>query len=271
MTRYAAVPHADHWVCLPQGRLFVRTWMPLQATGSPIVLFHDSLGSVVLWRGFPAALAERANRPVIAYDRLGFGHSDPRADTLGPGFVADEAETVFPALRAQLGIGRFVAFGHSVGGGMAVHCAARYREDCEALITESAQAFVEDRTLAGIRAAQQLFADPAQVERLGRYHGDKTRWVLSAWIDTWLAPTFADWSLDAVLPQVACPVLVIHGAADEYGSVRHPEKIGRLAGGPVRVEVLADTRHVPHREREPAVLGLVAAFLAAPGQPSLAR
>jgi pimeloyl-ACP methyl ester carboxylesterase len=236
-------------------------WSPVQVQGSPIILFHDSLGSVELWRNFPSALAARTGRRVIAYDRPGFGRSDARSDTLGPDFVAAEAEAIFPALREQLGIDRFVVFGHSVGGGMAVHCAAKFGDDCDALITESAQTFVEDRTLHGIRDAQALFADPAQVERLGKYHGDKARWVLDAWIDTWLAPSYADWSLDAVLPQVRCPVLAIHGADDEFGSPRHPERIGKFAGGPVRVEVMTDTRHVPHREREAAVLDLVADFL----------
>lgn len=254
-------PHADHWIRLPQGRVFARVWQPAHAAGSPIVLFHDSLGCVALWRGFPAHLAARTGRTVVAYDRLGFGKSDPRGDRLGLDFVAAEADTAFPALRAQLGIGRFIAFGHSVGGGMAVHCAARFGEDCVALITESAQAFVEDRTLQGIRTAQEQFEDAAQVERLGKYHGDKARWVLAAWIDTWLAPDFADWSLDAVLPRVTSPLLALHGSDDEYGSPRHPELIGRLAGGPARVEVMAETRHVPHRERERTVLDLVAEFL----------
>lgn len=253
--------HEDFWVLLPVGRVFVQKWSPVQAHGSPIILFHDSLGCVELWRNFPSLLAARTGRAVIAYDRPGFGRSDSRTGILSPNFVVEEAASTFPALREQLGIGRFVAFGHSVGGGMATHCAARFACDCAALITESAQAFVEDRTLQGIRAAQALFADPAQVERLGKYHGDKARWVLDAWIDTWLAPSFADWSLDGVLPRVRCPVLVIHGADDEYGSIRHPERIGRFAGGPARVEVMPDTRHVPHREREAAVLDLVAEFL----------
>lgn len=241
--------------------MFARKWSPLRTQGSPIILFHDSLGCVELWRGFPAALAARTGRAVIAYDRLGFGRSDPRTDKPGPRFIAEEAETAFPALREQLGIDGFVALGHSVGGGMAVHCAAKFDEACEALITEAAQAFVEDRTLQGIREAQALFADPAQVERLGRYHGAKARWVLDVWIETWLSPDFAGWSLDAVLSQVRCPVLAIHGAEDEYGSTRHPERIGRLAGGPARVEILPDTRHVPHREREGTVLDLIAGFL----------
>jgi len=44
--------HEDVRIRLPQGRLFVRLWAPPQAAGSPIILFHDSLGSVELWRGF---------------------------------------------------------------------------------------------------------------------------------------------------------------------------------------------------------------------------
>ena len=144
---------------------------------------------------------------------------------------------------------------------MAVHCAAKRPEACAALITESAQAFVEDRTVQGIEEASALFADPAQRERLAKYHGDKAQWVLDAWIGSWLSPEFATWSLDAVLPQVHCPVLALHGADDEYGSPAHPERIGRLVSGPARVEVMAATRHVPHRERPADVLQRVAAFL----------
>lgn len=61
----------------------------------------------------------------------------------------------FQAVRQALDIGRFIAFGHSVGGGMGICCAATHPQDCDALITESAQTFAEDRTLDGIRAAQR--------------------------------------------------------------------------------------------------------------------
>ena len=100
------------------------------------------------------------------------------------------------------------------------------------------------------------------MQRLAKYHGDKARWVLDAWIDNWLSPGFASWTVEAVLPRVACPVLAIHGVDDEYGSIRHAELIGRLVGGPARVEILEDTGHVPQRERPELVLGLVREFLA---------
>ena len=227
----------------------------------PIVLLHDSLGCVELWRDFPAELSAATGRRVVAYDRLGFGRSDARAEPPALDFIADEAKTCFPLVREQLGFRRFIAFGHSVGGGMAVHCAAEFAADCEALITESAQAFPEDRTLQGVAAAKAKFRDEAQLRRLGKYHGDKARWVLDAWTESWLHPEFESWSLAAVLPRVRCPVLAIHGVDDEYGSTRHAEIIGELCGGPSRVEILADTNHVPHREQPETVLSLVSGFL----------
>ncbi len=252
----------DHWLDGRRGRLFVRSWTPAQASQpAPLILLHDSLGSVDLWRGLPQALCLASGRQIIAYDRLGFGQSDVHPDRLRLDFIASEADDDFSAVRAQLGIGRFAVFGHSVGGGMAVHCAARYPGDCVALITESAQAFVEERTRQGIEAARQLFTDPAQVERLAKYHGSKARWVLDAWIGSWLHPDFADWSLDAVLPQVRSPALIIHGADDEYGSPRHPQRIAARLGAAAELAILANTRHVPHREDEAAIVRRIADFL----------
>lgn len=267
----------DHWIAMPQGRLFARRWSAAAAPGDspgrlpPIVLFHDSLGCVELWRGFPALLAAATGRDVIAYDRLGFGRSDRRTDVLPLDFVEDEARTALPALRAQLGIGRHVALGHSVGGGMAAHCAAAAGgpgagDGCEALVTIAAQACVEERTLQGIRDARDQFqAHPEQMERLARYHGGdaaQARWVLDAWVDTWLSPAFARWSLQDTLARVRCPVLALHGERDEYGSAEQPARIARWSAGPAQVALLPGLAHVPHREQPEAVAGRIAQFLA---------
>jgi pimeloyl-ACP methyl ester carboxylesterase len=252
---------SEHWVTTPQGRLYAQRWTPAADTGrAPLLLFHDSLGCVALWRDWPAALAQATGRSVVAYDRLGFGRSDPCSDTLTPAFVQHEAAANLPALCEQLGLHQFVAFGHSVGGGMAMHVAAHAGPRCVGLVTESAQVFAEDHTLAGIRSARTQFADPAQLERLARYHGTKARWVVDAWTDTWLASDFADWSLDAVLPQVHCPALVMHGRQDEFGTLLHPQRIAAGLAGPVQT-LLLDCGHVPHRELPEPVLAAVADWL----------
>ena len=254
----------DHWIPRAQGRLFAREWPAADAGAAlpPLLLLHDSLGCVEIWRDFPALLARATGRRVIAYDRAGFGRSDARGDRLSFDFVAAEAADGFPLVCRHFGIDRFAVLGHSVGGGMAVNAAARHGQRCTALVTIAALAFVEDRTLAGISAARASFAEPGALERLARYHGDKAAWVLSAWVDTWLAPEFADWSLAGVLPAVRCRALALHGELDEYGSAVHPAMIARLAGGPARMEMLAGLGHVPQRERPEETARRVADFLA---------
>ncbi|WP_290653181.1 alpha/beta hydrolase [Aquisalimonas sp.] len=255
----------EDWVNIPQGRVFVKIWGAgdeSSAEDVSIILLHDSLGCVELWRDFPERLALATGGRVIAYDRLGFGQSDPYPGALGLDFVSEEASGPFSAVCDHLGLGHFVAFGHSVGGSMAAVCAATYPARCCALVTESAQAFVEERTLEGIREAWQEFMQEGQLERLKKYHGDKAAWVLSAWVDTWLSDGFRHWNLDAYLPLVRCPVLVIHGEQDEYGSVLHPERIASLTAGRAVAEILPNCGHVPHREQEATVINTVKAFLA---------
>jgi len=266
MTAPLTIRIAERAVPTPRGRLHAVEWSPADAAAparTPLVLLHDSLGCVALWRDFPDALARATGRRVIAYDRLGFGRSDPHPGALPASFIHDEAREGFRHLRAAFALDRFIAFGHSVGGGMAVGCAAVHPEACEGLVAMSAQAFVEDRTRQGIRAAREAFARPGQVERLAKYHGDKARWVLGAWIDTWLAPGFAGWTLDDDLRRVRCPSLVLHGDCDEYGSALHPRRIAARVAGPASLHLLEGCGHVPQREQPDAVLSKVRHWLAA--------
>ncbi|MBV7481534.1 alpha/beta fold hydrolase [Bordetella sp. BOR01] len=261
------ITSVDFFIPTGRGQLFARRWTPpahrprshQPEDAPPIVLLHDSLGCVELWRDFPERLAQSTGRAVIAYDRLGFGRSDPHPGTLDLRFVHDEADDGFRLVREHLALDRFVAMGHSVGGGMAVACAARHGRLCQGLITVSAQSFAEDRTLAGIREAGHSFAQPGQLDRLMKYHGDKAAWVLSAWVDNWLAPGFADWKLDDELRRVDCPVLALHGDQDEYGSPAHAERIARLTQG--RAVILEGCGHVPHREQSERVLALIGDWL----------
>ncbi|MFQ6573930.1 alpha/beta fold hydrolase [Pseudomonas sp. UM16] len=254
----------QHWIDTPHGQLFAQSWSPHVQHGAPIVLLHDSLGCVALWREFPEQLAQACGRRVIAYDRLGFGRSAPFPGTLSADFVENEALGGFQALREQLDFNPFVVFGHSVGGGMAVGCAVAYPQACQQVITESAQAFVEDRTLAGIRDAERQFAEPGQMARLQKYHGEKAHWVLRAWVDSWLSETFSQWRLDAQLSRVRCPTLAVHGDRDEFGSALHPQRIAALTAGAASLHILLDCGHVPHREYPDTILAAVSAFLAQP-------
>jgi len=259
MTRRSDIE--EYGIEVPGGTVFVRKWTPgTPSSDTPLVLLHDSLGSVDLWREFPKALAEGLSRPVIAYDRLGFGRSDPRIQLPGFGFIEEEATLYFPALKKGLSLGSYVLFGHSVGGGMALNIAAR-DPDCMAVITESCQALVEDLTIAGIRDAQRQFEQPGQMERLKKWHGSKAAWVLRAWTEIWLSPEFSNWSLGDCIGKVVCPLLAIHGERDEFGSLAAPEYVASRSGGFSEMFILPGCGHVPHAEQPAQVIDAVKAFL----------
>lgn len=255
----------NHSVSTDQGFVFARQWQPQNrsgAAGVPLVLMHDSLGCVDLWRELPERLALATGRKVIAFDRIGFGRSSrlnerPPADfvTLG---ATEELATVLDAL----GIADFVVIGHSVGGGMALAAGAVFGARCRAVVTISAQSFLEDLTRAGIRKAAEDFADPQLKTRLEKYHGPRTDWVLDAWIGSWLSPAFDDWCLDAEIGRITSPVLTIHGALDEYGSPAQPQRIAQKARVPVSALLLPDAGHFPHRSHEAQTLKAIIGFLA---------
>lgn len=252
---------SETFIDVPGGRVLVRQWNIEESKRAPIFLLHDSLGSVDQWREFPAELARATERNVIAYDRLGFGRSSVRLERPSVRFIHEEAEIYFPALVRGLGIDRFALFGHSVGGGMAISIAALHPKQCEAVISESAQAFLEPHTLDGIRKANVMFQDPRRFARLEKWHGDKAAWVLAAWTEVWQLPEFESWSLDEWLVEVTCPVLAIHGDLDEFGSVEFPKRIVSKVKGPSQLAILENCGHVPHRERRSEILALVTSFL----------
>jgi len=255
------VTSKEMFVDVKGGSIYIKKWIPenLKCT-SPIVLMHDSLGCVDLWRDFPEELARSLSCVVIAYDRLGFGRSSVNENTPGINFVWDEADFYFSHIKSAAQFSTYYLFGHSVGGGMSIGIAATDNE-CIGVITESAQAFVEEITIKGIKEAQTLFQSPEQIERLKKWHGSKANWVLSAWIDVWLSAEFLSWSLEPRIGKVTCPVLALHGDRDEYGSTAFPEYIVGNTAGESSMIIIENCGHVPHKEKMDEVINHTKSFI----------
>jgi pimeloyl-ACP methyl ester carboxylesterase len=183
-----------------------------------LVFLHDSLGCIALWREFPAQVAAACGCHALVYDRRGYGQSSAMTPApRPPDYHAQEVPDLWRVLD-HYGIARAILVGHSDGGTIALLAAAQAPARVVGVITEGAHVLVEEVTLAGIRQAWQQYQTTNLPEKLLRYHGPKTDAVVRAWTETWLRPSFRSWNIEAQLRPVQCPVLVMQGDADEFGT-----------------------------------------------------
>jgi pimeloyl-ACP methyl ester carboxylesterase len=239
-------------------RLETARWETPGATQT-ILLLHEGLGSVSLWRDFPAALAARTGRSVVAYSRRGYGSSEPLEGPREVAYMHEEGEAVVPRLLDALGLERPVLFGHSDGASIAIIAEAARPGLASALILEAPHVFVEDLSVRSIDAARTAWATTDLRERLQRHHADVDG-AFRGWNDIWLDPRFRAWNIEGELAAVQAPMLVIQGDADEYGTLAQVESI--VARAPqAEAFIIPGARHSPHRDAPDLVLERVAGFL----------
>lgn len=246
---------------LVQGhRIEVEEIAGMRGDASSLIFLHEGLGSVALWRDFPAKLAATTGAATVIYSRYGYGKSDPIAAPHAPDYMHREALEALPELRQKLGLENPILIGHSDGASIALIHAGSGRWPVRALILEAPHVFVEDVTIASIEVAKEVYRSTDLRQRLARYHADPDG-AFRGWNDIWLHPDFRRWNIEEVLAGVRCPVLAIQGADDEYGTLAQVDAIERGVRGPFERLVLANCRHSPHRDQEAATLAAMAEFI----------
>jgi pimeloyl-ACP methyl ester carboxylesterase len=224
-----------------------------------LVLLHEGLGSIALWRDFPGRLAHATGRNVIVYSRYGYGNSDPLTAPRDVRYMHDEALVALPELLDQLGVERPILVGHSDGGSIAlIHAGAGIRK-VAAVVTLAAHVLVEDLSIASIAAAGAAYETTDLRTRLARYHRDVDS-AFVGWNRIWLHPDFRAWNIEEYLPRIDCPVLAIQGEDDEYGTMEQMRRIGARVRD-VELLELEDCRHSPHKDQPEAVLAAITRFV----------
>lgn len=234
-----------------------------------LIFLHDSLGCIALWRDFPERLAKAAQCNLLVYDRLGYGKSASMPTSHRENSYLEHEADVVHNLMAHCGITDAILFGHSDGGSIALLAAAKYPSHIRGVVTEGAHIFVEAITLRGISAAAEAFRTTSLREKLIKYHGSNTDALFEAWAGTWLSPAFRSWNIERFLPKVNCPVLVLQGGADEFGSLAQVQGIVSGVAGPAQQLILPGIGHTPHKDAPEAVLEATTTFIAGTSVPPL--
>ena len=222
----------------------------------PLVLLHEGLGSVALWRDFPQRLQAATGRRVLAFSRFGHGRSEPPPAPRTPAFFHEEALDVLPELLAQLDAAEPLLVGHSDGGSIALIHAGRHPVAGLALLAP--HVVVEEVTVEAIRQTRAAYIDDGLRDRMARHHDDPDA-AFWGWCDVWLDPAFRGWSLESDAERVDAPTLLIQGADDPYGTLDQLERIEARVRGPVERLVMPGG-HSPHLEQPDAVVAAIAAF-----------
>jgi pimeloyl-ACP methyl ester carboxylesterase len=245
---------------LIDGRAIEYRMIPGDTQARPtVVLLHEGLGSVGLWRDFPDKLARRLGARLLAYSRLGYGRSAPLESARTPRFMHDEALSGLPHLLDALGVTRPLLVGHSDGASIALLHAACSGRPVAGVVAMAPHVMVEPVTVARIGEVAAAYGRGELRRRLAQHHDDVDGAFLG-WARIWLAPEFRDWSIVAELRDLSAPLLLIQGADDEYGTLAQLEAIAAATPVPPERLVLAGCRHAAHRDGEARVLAAIADF-----------
>ena len=223
-----------------------------------LVLLHEGLGSVGLWRGFPHALAEATGRRVVAFSRFGHGRSQPPAAPRTPAFFHEEALDVLPAVLDGLDAPEPILVGHSDGGSIAlVHAAHR---PVTAVVLVAPHVVVEEMTLAAIRRTREAYATDGLRERMARHHDDPRRRVLGL-VRRLARSRVPAVDIEAEAGEVTAPLLLDPGRRRPLRHARQIDRIESRARGETQ-RLVVPGGHSPHLEHPDAVVARIAEFAA---------
>lgn len=229
--------------------------------GPPLVFLHEGLGSVDLWRGFPAAIGRATGRTALTYSRRGHGRSSVLTEPRTPRYMHDEAIDVLPLVLDHFGLVRPVLVGHSDGASIAVIYAGTGLGPVAGLVLLAPHVFVEGHSIEGIEAARATFTGTDLPRRMARYHNaaDATFW---GWNRVWLSPDFRGWNIEEYLPGLGGPILVVQGEDDEYGTLAQVDAIERGAtAAAIERLILPKCGHAPHLDRPDETTEAVVTFI----------
>ncbi len=235
-------------------------WGPPPGQAPTLVLLHEGLGCVALWRDLPERLASATGCGVFAWSRQGYGQSDPVTLPRPLSYMEDEARDFVPAVLDAVGIQRAVLVGHSDGASIALlHAGGTQDFRIAGLVLIAPHVIVEDISVDRIAKSGATYAESLR-GRLARYHRDVDG-AFWGWTRAWLDPAFRDWRIDDRVAFIRVPMLLIQGDADEYGTAEQLRLIEHEAYCPVETLLVAGAGHAPHSSHTALVVGAIADFV----------
>src|SRR3984957_10492408 len=262
MTAFRWIDGARGDIVADGKRLEAVAYGPPPDQAATIVMLHEGLGCVALWRDFPTKLAAATGYGVLAYSRAGYGGSEridlPRALD----YMSREALFSLPAVLETIGLERGILLGHSDGASIAAISAGECPDErIKGLILMAPHLFTEPMGLASIAAARGAYETGDLRAKLAKYHAH-VDCAFRGWNDAWLDPGFKAWNIGDKVNHWRVPALVIQGVDDQYGTLKQIRAIEARSPAPVESLILKDCRHAPQFDQPQATIEAIVSFCA---------
>jgi pimeloyl-ACP methyl ester carboxylesterase len=243
-------------------RLEAVTFGPPPDQAPTIVMLHEGLGCVALWRDFPAKLAAATGHGVFVYSRAGYGGSE-RIDLPRPlDYMSREARFSLPAVLNVIGLERGILLGHSDGASIAAIYAGEHADKrIKGLILMAPHMFTEEMGLAAIAEAWRAYKTSDLRARLAKYHAHVDS-AFCGWNGAWLDPGFRAWNIEDAVGRWRVPALLIQGVDDQYGTLKQIHAIEARSPAPVTSLIIEACRHSPQNDQPHTTLDAIAGFCA---------
>lgn len=254
--------------------------------GPPLVLVHGLLVSHLEWLDVMPALSERFR--CIALDLPGHGSSAKPSEAQFPYTREAYAGVVYELIR-HLGLDKAHVCGHSLGGAISLTFAADHPERVDRLAVLDSAVYrftlplkgrlpllpgigpLVFKRLYGRSLFRDYFANDVfngheglNAERVDRYYDDfNSRAGRNAGYAA-LRNTLDTASIEAKIPRVQAPTLVIWGEEDRLVPVNLSHRLVREIDG-AKLEIIAGSGHAPNEERPDEVAPLLLEHFGAAG------
>src|SRR5271170_4281676 len=262
MTAFRWIEGASGEVVADGKRLEAVAHGPPPDEAPTIVMLHEGLGCVALWRDFPARLAAATGWGVFAYSRAGYGRSDPVALPRPLDYMTREARLSLPTVLEVIRFERGILLGHSDGASIAaIYAGERFAERVNGLVLIAPHVFTEEPGLASIAEARRAYAAGDLRARLAKYHAEVDS-AFCGWNGAWLDPSFKTWNIEDAVRRWRAPALLIQGDDDPYGTLAQIRAIEARSPAPVTTLILEAYRHSPQIDQPGATLDAIVQFCA---------
>ncbi|MDA0238238.1 MAG: alpha/beta hydrolase [Proteobacteria bacterium] len=229
------------------------------STTDALVMLHEGLGSIELWKSFPEDLAKATGCRVFVYSRYGYGRSTPLSEKRPVEYMHYEALNILPNFLKHIGVVCPILIGHSDGASIAlIHNGGGH--DVNGLVLMAPHVFVEDRAVQSIEQARVAFEKTELPKKLDRYH-DNVESAFWGWNDVWLSSEFKSWNIEKYVANVSCESLLIQSDTDPYGTLAQIEIIEKLSPAPTQRVLLEDCGHSPHVDQPRITLENIVHFV----------